>query len=317
MTRLVNAFSYSHSRGGLFRDCPRRYWFVRYGAWGGWERSADPATREIYRLSKLSNRYLWTGHHVHDRVERLLAKVAQKTPLPPEEEERSDLLATLRSEYAASKKDRSGHNPPHKGFFGLLEHEGRDFAIPDTDWKPLVDRAQEALGGFYRSWVLPEIVALPQEAILDRDAELRTAFLDVDGFEVPVHMKIDLAYRASDGTVRVLDWKTGRPGSPKEHEGQLALYAWYYAKERGVSLESIRLGPVYLAYRPERSEIGTIDPGTVGAVLEETVGTVREILSCIDDPVLGVAQRERFPVTMRPFTCRDCPFRSLCPDRPR
>ena len=317
MTRLVNTFSYSHSRGELFRECPRRYWFARYGGWGGWERSADPVTREIYRLTKLSNRYLWTGHHVHDRVERLIALIANGHPLPPEGEERTGLIDTLRREYAHSKKDRSGHNPPRKGFWGLLEHEGRDFAVPDADWKPLVARAGEALGGFYRSWVLPELREADPASILDRDAELRTAHLDVEGLEVPVHMKIDLAYRSPDGTVRVVDWKTGRPGSPDEHTSQLALYAWYYGRERGIPLDSIRLGPVYLAYRPEKAELQSVSAETVDSVLQETVATIREILSCIDDPILGVARKERFPVTSRSFHCRDCPFRPFCPDRPR
>ncbi len=317
MTRLVNSFSYSHSRGELFRECPRRYWFARYGGWGGWERTADPVTREIYRLTKLSNRYLWTGHHVHDRVEGLIARIAEKVPLPPEKEERTALLETLRREYAHSKKDRSGHNPPRKGFWGLLEHEGRDFAIPDADWKPLVERAGEALGGFYRSWVLSELFSADPVEILDRDAELRTLTLDVDGREVPVYMKIDLAYRLPDGTVRVVDWKTGRPGPPDEHEGQLALYAWYYAKERGIPLDRIRLGPVYLAHRPERVELQPVLPDTVDRVLGETLDTIREILALVDDPNLGVARKERFPVTVRSFHCRDCPFRPFCPDRPR
>ena len=153
--------------------------------------------------------------------------------------------------------------------------------------------------------------------ILDRDAELRTINLEVDGREVPVHMKIDLAYRRPDGTVSVVDWKTGRPGPPDEHEGQLALYAWYYAKERGIPLDKIRLGPVYLAYRPEKVELQPVSAETVDRVLGEIRETIREILALVDDPNLGVARKERFPVTSRSFHCRDCPFRPFCPDRPR
>ncbi len=165
--------------------------------------------------------------------------------------------------------------------------------------------------------MLPELVSADPGDILDRDAELRTISLDVDGFEVPVHMKIDLAYRLHDGTVRVVDWKTGRPGSPDEHEGQLALYAWYYAKARGIPLDRIRLGPVYLAHRPERVELQPVSPDTVDRVLGEPRDTIREILALVDDPNLGVARKERFPVTVRSFHCRDCPFRPFCPDRPR
>ncbi len=317
MSRLVNTFSYSHSRGDLFRSCPRRYWFVRYGSWGGWERDADPETREIYRLNKLSNRYLWTGHHVHETIRPLLESVREGRPLPPSERLREELLAVFRREFAHSRKDRSGINPVRKGFFGLLEHEGGSFAIDETEWKPTVERALAALEGFTKSWVLPELAGLAPGDLLDRDEELRTALLSVDGRAVPVHLKIDLAFRSRSGQVLVLDWKTGRPGKSGDHDRQLGLYAWYFEGERGIPVDSLRLGPVYLAYRPDRRETTTVSREEVDAVVEEARATIREILACVDDPDRGVARKERFPVTLRPFDCRDCPFTRFCPDRPR
>ncbi len=317
MSRLVNSFSYSHSRGDLFRTCPRRYWFVRYGSWGGWERDADPETREIYRLNKLSNRYLWTGHHVHEVVRDLLEPARKKDPLPPIESVRSGLLDLFRREFAHSRNDRSGRNPVRKGFFGLLEHEGSPFAVADSEWKGVVDRALMAVEGFYKSWVLEEIAGLPADHILDQDEELRTLPLEVDGREVPVHLKIDLAFRSREETVHILDWKTGRPGGARDHDRQLGLYAWYFTEAHGIPLETLRLGPVYLAFRPKRREEEGISPDTVESVLRDTRSTIRDILSLIDDPDQGVARKERFPVTTRAFTCRDCPFTSFCPDRPR
>ena len=317
MSRLVNSFSYSHSRGDLFRSCPRRYWFVRYGSWGGWERDADPETREIYRLNKLSNRYLWTGHHVHETVRHLLEPLRVEGALPPVERLRQELLGIFRREFAHSRKDRSGTNPVRKGFFGLLEHEGGAFAIDEADWKPAIDRALSALEGFTKSWVIPEITGLPADHLLDRDEELRTALLDVDGRSVPIHLKIDLAFRSREGEVLVLDWKTGRPGRSGDHDRQLGLYAWYFEKDRGIPIGSLRLGPVYLAFRPERRETEPVSRDQVESVLEEAKATIREILSLIDDPDTGVARKEKFPVTLRPSDCRDCPFTRFCPDRPR
>ncbi|EQD24245.1 MAG: hypothetical protein D084_Lepto4C00516G0001, partial [Leptospirillum sp. Group IV 'UBA BS'] len=287
MSRLVNSCSYSHSRGDLFRMCPRRYWFVRYGSWGGWERDADPETREIYRLNKLSNRYLWTGHHVHETVRHLLEPLRVDGALPPVERLREELLALLRREFAASRKDRSGTNPVRKGFFGLLEHEGGPFAIDEADWKPTVDRALAALEGFWKSWVVPEVAGLPSDHLLDRDEELRTAPLEVDGRLVPVHLKIDLAFKSRQGEVLVLDWKTGRPGKAGDHDRQLGLYAWYFEQERGIPVETLRMGPVYLAFRPERRETEPVPRERVVSVLEETTATIRIFCSLIDDPKTG------------------------------
>lgn len=316
LSELINTFSYSHSRGDLFRSCPRRYWFVRYGTWGGWEGSADPLTREIYRLNKLSNRYLWTGHHVHERVGKLIDSLVKGQPLPPVKEVRDDLLKDFRREFAHSKNDRSGRKPVRKGFFGLLEHDSPPFRIGEDQWKPLVDRALEAVEGFYRSWPLPELSVLPPSRILERDEELRTFPLEVDGREVPVHLKIDLAYESGDQTVHILDWKTGKPGKAGEHASQLGLYAWYFERARGIRLERMRLGPVYLAIRPERQEIAPVTREEVESVLQETRSTIREILSLVEDPDRGVARKEAFPVTGKAYTCRDCPFAPHCEDRP-
>jgi hypothetical protein len=317
MKELVNTFSYSHSRGDLFRSCPRRYWFVRYGSWGGWSREADPETREIYRLNKLSNRYLWTGHHVHETVRNLVEGLLSGLPLPPAEKVKEDLLGLFRKEFAHSKKDRSGDRPARKGFFGLLEHDSRSFAIDDSEWKPVIGRALEAVDGFYRSWVRPGIEQLDRSSVLETDEDLRTGVLRVDGRSVPVYLKIDLAYRTPEGLVHVLDWKTGRPGGASDHDRQLGLYAWYFEKDRGVALESLRLGPVYLAYRPETPELGRVTREEVDLLIEETRDTIRSILACVDDPDRGVARKEQFPVTLRSYTCRDCPFAPFCQDRPR
>jgi hypothetical protein len=314
---LVNSFSYSHSRGDLFLSCPRRYWFVRYGSWGGWNRDADPVTREIYRLNKLSNRYLWTGHHVHETVRTLIDDLLSGRPLSPAEKVKEDLLSLFRKEFAHSKRDRSADHPVRKGFFGLLEHDSRIFAISDSEWKPTIDRALQAVDGFYRCWVLPEIERLDRDSILETDEELRTANLLVDGRNVPVHLKIDLAYRTGDGTIHVLDWKTGRPGGRAALDRQLGLYAWYFHQDRGVPLETLRMGPVYLAYRPERPELGSVTREEIDRLLGDIRETIRAILGCIDDPDRGVARKEQFPVTLRPSVCRDCPFTPFCEDRPR
>jgi hypothetical protein len=73
---LENTFSWSLSRHRTFRECPRKYWFHYYGAWGGWEYDAPPEARELYLLKNLTGLHLIAGDVVHRAIERVLEEVA-------------------------------------------------------------------------------------------------------------------------------------------------------------------------------------------------------------------------------------------------
>ena len=45
MAELVNVFSWSRSRGGMFKECRRRYYYHYYGSWGGWAADAAPGKK--------------------------------------------------------------------------------------------------------------------------------------------------------------------------------------------------------------------------------------------------------------------------------
>ncbi len=61
MAELENTFSWSFSRHSTFEECPRKYWFNYYGAWGGWEYDAPAEARELYLLKKISNLHMLAG----------------------------------------------------------------------------------------------------------------------------------------------------------------------------------------------------------------------------------------------------------------
>src|SRR6476659_5684864 len=69
---LVNEFSWSKSREGIFNECKRRFWFQYYGSWAGWEPEADARARDIYVLKQLRTRHIWIGNIVHEAIERSL-----------------------------------------------------------------------------------------------------------------------------------------------------------------------------------------------------------------------------------------------------
>ena len=68
MAELANVFSWSRSRGGMFEECRRRYYYHYYGAWGGWDPGAPDEVRRLYVLKQLTGRQGWAGRVVHEAV---------------------------------------------------------------------------------------------------------------------------------------------------------------------------------------------------------------------------------------------------------
>lgn len=314
MGDLVNRFSYSPSQGTTFRSCPRQYWFSRYGSWGGWERDAPALNREAYRLKKLTNRYLWTGNRVHETIRSVLETFKNGGSLEPERVV-DNLLSTLRKDFRDSREHPRG-TPAPKGKVVLIEHDDPAQAIGDAEWRPVVDRALESVSGFFRSEAFRIIRDSGPGAIVRNDSELESMTARSGDYAFPVYVTIDVALDTPDGYL-ILDWKTGKPDRSDGHAKQLGLYALFARTAWGAPPERIRFAPVYLAYTPETLSFQSATPELLDSVALGIDRDAGEILSRIDDPDLGEARMERFPVTLDPSSCRNCPFQSLCTEKPR
>src|SRR5262245_11455531 len=130
---IVNEFSWSKSREGLFSECKRRFWFQYYGSWGGWEAEADPRTREIYVLKQLVSRPSWVGNVVHGAIERSLKNHrASPKPLAVNPDEIVEItIQQMRSDYKDSRSRLYRLKPKSVGF---IEHE-YGIAVSREDWK--------------------------------------------------------------------------------------------------------------------------------------------------------------------------------------
>ena len=61
MAELRNTFSWSFSQAKDFAACPRRYYWQRYGSWGGWEDLAPKGVKLAYRLKQMKNSFAIVG----------------------------------------------------------------------------------------------------------------------------------------------------------------------------------------------------------------------------------------------------------------
>jgi PD-(D/E)XK nuclease superfamily len=284
---VATEFTWSVSRHDAFARCRRRYFYSYY------EANDNP---EIHRLKKLSALPLWAGSVVHETIENLL-KTRDGMPSPDEQSAliraavHSQMLTDWRESEAGSLR------------FRLFEHEYQVSVDPE-DKKIVVGTVMRSLRNFFRSPILAEAYAAGRERWLS--VEDLVSF-DVAG--VPVFLRMDLAFRAADGRVVIVDWKTGR-GEGKFSEVQVAGYALYAAAQGWAAPEEIQTELAYIAIpRYVRRAVDRRKLDHARNFIAKSASTMKSLLL---DPLANVGRLEDFPMIDRPQVCRRCNFRRLC-----
>ena len=306
VAKLENTFSWSLSRRRTFERCKRAYWFSYYGGWGGWEPGASPRARRIWLLKKLTTRAQWTGTVVHDVIARALRKLREGQPPLDPEEVVEQTLHRMRADYKDSLENRFLLDP--KRYVRFLEHE-YGVSVRRERWKESADRAQHGLRNFFASEIHAQLRALAREDWLEiEDSREPPPFVQVD--EVPVHVRVDLAFR--DGkAVTVVDWKTGR-GTEPEGRDQLAGYALYAQDRWGAPAAMVRAREVNVVQA--RETLHRLDGGFLDEFRVRLRRSVKEMRSFLKDPAANRALPEdSFPYTADEKECRYCPFVGACP----
>jgi len=284
---VENEFSWSVSRHDAFARCRRRYFYSYY------EANENP---EVHRLKKLSALPMWAGSVVHETIETLL-KTRDAVPSPDEQEAliraavHGQMLTDWRESEAGSVR------------FRLFEHEYQVPVDPE-DKKIVVGTVMRSLRNFFKSPILAEAYAAGRERWLS--VEDLVSF-SVGG--VPVFLRMDLAFRAGDGRVVIVDWKTGR-GEGKFSEVQLAGYALYAAEQGWAAPEDIQTELAYIAIpRYVRRSVDRRKLDHARAYIAKSATNMKALLL---DPLANLGRLEDFPMIDRPQVCRRCNFRRLC-----
>jgi CRISPR/Cas system-associated exonuclease Cas4 (RecB family) len=286
--RDARDFAWSASRHDTFATCPRKYYYSYYGI------LEDP---EVQRLKQLSALALWAGSVVHETIEDFL-RTNDAIPEPAVQEAmiRAVVHERMLREWKESESGTSG--------FRLFEHEYTQ-PIEQEDKKILVGIVMRSLRNFFRSPLLREAFKVRRSAWLSME-ELVSFHVD----DVPVFLRMDLAFRDERGRVRIVDWKTGRRAG-KFNDVQIAGYA-LYAAEKGwaASATEISTELAYLIWpRYVRKDVTQPILDTARRFVTRSAKTMRALLN---DPEANFARIEDFPRIDRPRVCRRCNFRKLC-----
>jgi hypothetical protein len=299
MAVVVNEFSWSRTRDGVFQDCRRRYYLQYYGAWGGWDPEADPRTRRLYVLKQLGTRQMWAGRLVHEALERALLAMRDGFALS-EASLVEHTVRQMRAEWKGSRLGAYRHRPKRPGLF---EHE---YAVPvrNGEWQALRDHLVRCLRNFHRLPLLAEIKRTPTDRwILIED-------IGSFGFEgTTVFTAPDFGFWNAAGRLQLVDWKTG--GDDGENAAlQLGGYALYAREVLGVDLPRVDLLEVNLREGAVTSH--PWDGTTLNRVQEHIRLSVRGMKAYLRDPGRNLAQEADFEKTEDLRICRWCNFRAVC-----
>lgn len=297
---LENTFSWSLSRHRTFQECPRRYWFHYYGAWGGWDPAAPPEARELYLLKNITNLHLIAGDTVHRAIERALQAWARGNAPDPEA-----LVLWCKAEMQRSfveSREQTWREGP-KRYARLFEHH-----YGPKPHRTLLERIAAKVGtsvrGFFRSPSFGIIREIRPESWLPMET------LDTFDFEgTLVYAVPDFACRR-EADLLLFDWKTGLKDD--RNQDQVALYTLFAAAKWDIDPDRVLAAPVYLmrggAFEPRR--VPEEERERVRAIVRDSIGAMRQRLA---DPGRNEARKEAFePVPG--YACRSCNFRAVCPE---
>lgn len=322
MSRLVNDFAWSSSRGRKLDDCARAYFWSYYGSWEGWEKNRPHETREAYRLKKLSNRWTWSGDIVHAVVARALGDYRAGRSVNPD----ALILGaqeTMRRQWKASKKGPRNAKDGND-FWGLVEHEYREPIEPEV-WRDIWNRTASSLRAFFSSRLPGFFAGLGAEHWIEIDGgnEKRPPTFELEGvdfYAIPdlvVSAGFDHLPPGVEGprTVYAFDWKTGRPKGDADRF-QMVGYALYLEARYRIPLEEIRPVLVYLRAGEPALEVPValepVDFNAYRVAIRDGLTRARSFLVDGDTKANKPKPRDAFPMTEDRRECSKCEFRRLC-----
>lgn len=311
MGTLKNLLVWSSSRDGTFRTCRRRYYYNYYGSWGGWETGAEPATRELYALKQLTNRFFWAGSVVHDEVSGFLRREMAGGPSPEPGEVGEQAVHMMRGQYKTSRDTSpEAFRSDPKRTFRLMEHH-YSMDVSRERWKETADKVEKSLRNFFRSEAYASLKSLPFENWLHvEDPAAGPDRINIRGMDL--YALPDCVYRDENDTVHVIDWKTG--WKEAANWDQLALYALYAQERWDVPAVSVRAREVNLFLGKDTEH--RLDEDLLDGLCEKVRAGLADMTACLVD---GDADRnealpeETFALTDDPHACRMCSFQGICP----
>lgn len=316
---LKNELSWSNSKARWLHECPRAYYFDRYGSWGGWDAHASERARLLYRLKHLQNVGGWIGRRLHSAIELVLrdisAEATRKTFDAPKWQQRltARTLDEMRDELRLSASHEYRRDP--KRILGLHTHESGGTVTP-AHWEDIALDVRSMIETFFRSQWLEMLLALPPASFVEIEK-----LAEIQHKGIKVYLALDLLLMATeerellvDGMrplALVLDWKTGRRDVGNRE--QMALYSAYVGRVHSLDPHEIVASCYSLRLASDRHyAISTAEVEGVWERIEGDVEIMRNYIVDRDVDRNEPLPEPEFTLAADNRPCKICSFTTVC-----
>ncbi len=297
---VASKVNWSYSKMQIFRDCPRKYYYMYYGSK---KRNAkdEPLKMELIELSKLSNKYMVQGNLIHQMIGLYFNK-AKKNDFWDygKTSNFAKMILNETIEYNNSvKKGISVDNTKYPK--ALL----KELLVKDVDSIKLKDEMlstiDQCIKIFFESDVYKEVRlgGISYDSLVEGDTSFTlTESINVDG-------KVDLAF-LSDKTLNITDWKTGKKGV-EDTSLQLLVYALWAKKINHWKFDTVEIKKAYLAScELEKLEFSDVNVERAKVRIMQDA----EILNEMND-YGKMAEGSAFTMH-KGKNCLQCPYEKIC-----
>lgn len=300
--------------------CPRRYLFHYYVSWGGWSARAPEIVREAFKLKRLVSLPLWRGQLVHYVAMMVLRSMRARGRVPARDDVVGYTLERFDTQLAFSRGRRYLTEPKTRAgeldidWLALFEHEYGRPLDPDRVERTRLECVR-CIDALLDAPLLAEILATDPSSWLIENLD-RAEFSQTFTFGgVTVYAKTDFIYRDGEGTLNIVDWKTGS-GDAREIGFQLGIYGYWAAKALGEPIESIRLREVRLAAGADVRD-HPLDEKSLQRFydrIESGIARLAALLVERDTTRNEALPPREFPTIDDAAVCRRCNFFRICKD---
>lgn len=295
---FINEFSWSFSRHKNFKSCTRKYYYLYYGSWGGWNSDADELSRKLYQLKKMTNLPMLVGDVVHRTINYSLERLSRGKEVPVEDAKKR-VIELFRQAWRESKNKAWQENASRNT--NLFEHYYNE-KVDDDRLLELKALMEDSITGFYDSdsYGFIKFISIPHW--LTRET---LESFDFQGTKIWV--KLDFAAR-HDERIYIYDWKTGK--QVKENDTQLAVYAMFAQDKWGINLDDLRLFDVYLSKRlPVKLKVSDIIIRNAKEEISKSIKAMRNLIEPGTDNAVPI---EKCQPTDFTYLCKSCQFKEVC-----
>jgi CRISPR/Cas system-associated exonuclease Cas4 (RecB family) len=285
---FTSILGWSVSRYDKFETCKRWYWYDYYAQ----KHDREVSPQKLSFLKSLTSTPLEIGNLVHDAIATQLHRIKKGTP----PQDVSEVLA-----YSSYLVDRAILN---KTFLEVYYEQQEKIDADD-----LKGRVRTCLTSFFESswygWLLEGAHHRRGDWVIEPND-----FGEVRLNELKAYCKVDFLFPTAEGSLYILDWKTGRVDREK-HLRQMMGYVLYARDILKAQADQVNPVIIYLgeAYEELKHHFNEIElDGFAGRIKEET----EEMYTYCEAVAENIPKpKESFPKNPRKL-CAYCNYRELC-----